>query len=291
MTIDKKDQPATLQDLIDPNESAMEQTSPTPAPAPPPLPQGWTPEDIRFLLGALANGPLLVADTNLGIPTIHSSFGAEVVHCGFGLMRVRTASYELHFDAGGAMQRTPSGKGWTRLSIEGSFIYESRAVREKLQSFLPEGIENQANDSREEIEEQAREFMRSLEQFFGTQAWHRHPAPCPHIVLLTDGARFVAEHGGQDGGTAYWLFDALACSQSQAALEDQPFQVWTLAVHHQRHASLVCTDGNQRELVRQEINFTDFLPVGELTLYASVEEQPEVSIRQKTMIILLPSEY
>ena len=58
-----------------------------------------------------------------------------------------------------------------------------------------------------------------------------------------------------------------------------------------RHASLLCTDGNNEELVRQEIEMTDFLPAGEITFYASVEEHPDISTRQKVMIILLSSEY
>ena len=36
---------------------------------------------------------------------------------------------------------------------------------------------------------------------------------------------------------------------------------------------------------------TDFLPAGEITFYASVEEQPDISTSQKVMIILLSSEY
>jgi hypothetical protein len=313
MTRNKKDKPATtgdqakLFDLFNLGKVVvMEEPSPAPA-----LPEGWAQEDINFLLRELEGGPLLVADTSLGIPTIHSNFGAEVVHLGFGLMRVKTAEYALFFDAGGAMQRTPSGKGWTRLKIEGAYQYDLQSVREKLRSYLPEDnadrgdgpnpSDSPCDTDLEEpdgkhikpgtVEDQAGEFMRSLGQFCGTAEWHRHPAPCPHIVLLTDGARFVAEHGGEDGGTAYWLFDAIASYQGEAALKRIPFQVWTLSVHPLRHASLVCTDGNDRELVRQEIEFTDFLPVGELTLYASVEDQPDISPQRKTMIVLLPSEY
>jgi hypothetical protein len=268
-------------------------------------------------------------------------------------MRVRTASYELSFDAGGAMQRTPSGQGWTRLNIEGRYDYDTQAVRDKLMSYLLEEIagkvnepdeltgqesggENKSGDSEMDIpleelagevvkprtvEDQAKDFTHDLDQFYGTVEWHRHPALCPHIVLLTDGARYVAEHGGEDGSTAYWLLDAIASYQGEAALKRHPFQTWKLEVHppdrpapeadpmgvqavlvakkgeakkpfySHRHASLTCTDGNDKELVRQEIEMTDFLPVGELTLYASVEDQPDVSSKRKTMIILLPSEY
>jgi hypothetical protein len=116
------------------------------------------------------------------------------------------------------------------------------------------------------------------------------------------------------------LIDAIASYQGEAALMQNDFQVWKLVVHPpdepgpaqdpattaaqikpgqnpekpfnpHRHASLLCTDGNNEELVRQEIEMTDFLSAGEITFYASVEEHPEISTRQKVMIILLSSEY
>jgi hypothetical protein len=101
------------------------------------LPDGWTSEDIRFLLERLAEGPLLVAESGVGIPTIHESFGAEVHHLGFGLMQVEGDGYILRFDAGGAMQDTPSGKSWTRLTIEGQYSgYDPNAVRQTLSGWL-----------------------------------------------------------------------------------------------------------------------------------------------------------
>ena len=309
-------------------EEAVEVESEAPAltmPPSPTLPPGWTFEDINFLIDALdKGGPLLVADTELGIPTIHSGFGAEVIHCGFGLMRVSTKEYELTFDAGGAMQRTPSGKGWTRLEIRGSYPYDAKAVRDKLLNWMLLDTANQveafSDAEKEEVGrepesaadkpvtagEQAREFNHDLAHFTGTEQWYRHPTLCPHIVLLTDGALYVAEHGGENNNTAYWLIDAIASYQGEAALKRQPFQTWTLAVHEpdeekrdpaqqprysHRCASLICTNGSNKELVRQEIEFTDFLPVGELKLYASIEDQPDVNEKRKTMIVLLPSEY
>ena len=52
------------------------------------LPDGWTTSDIHMLLEMLAKGPILVADSKLGIPTIHNNFGAETRHLGFGFMQV-----------------------------------------------------------------------------------------------------------------------------------------------------------------------------------------------------------
>src|SRR5271157_1692459 len=628
----------------------QEEPAPIVKPAPPVLPEGWAVEDIRFLLGILESVPILVADTKLGIPTIHDDFGAEVQHCGFGVMKVAGQGYELIFDAGGAMERTPTGKGWTRLDIRnGKYPYDSKAVREKLEAYLPkddpsqvadpspalpeepgpargprlaeiptdeieelakevyrlyqqvghdksdrgtaeelavklnalyeiemdlvnlmdearkagikrpdlvdktraidrevkdsfwdfhkyvvpfldnlardpkdapqrlenisrpaddaarseqsdrqpvgeaseDGLVNLAEEVKEmmvqldtsgsanlstlnvfrqkvwsitrgineleaqvaskvgderdkakealanmeavlgdlavscermrcillklllpenlrllikvevsgpdtlmffgngyglklelqltaageleleavkaaviqargdygythcadepvkdcattvnklpevceqlmkqtspkiPVEEQAKEFNHDLGYFTGTEKWTRYQGLCPHILLLTDGALYVAEHGGEDGNSAFWLIDAIASYQGEDALKRHTFQVWKLCIlppdpeepdvppmsvgavlkskqgdssptqprNPCRHAVLTCTNGNEKELVKQEINYTDFLPVGELTLYASVEEHPDVSTSEKVMIILLPSEY
>lgn len=102
------------------------------------LPASWTVTDIRFLLEILEESPILVADHKLGIPTIHDNFGAHTRHLGFGFMQVDGEGYILRFDAGGAMQRTPSGNGWTKLSIEGQYDgYDLDAVRQTLRSWLP----------------------------------------------------------------------------------------------------------------------------------------------------------
>src|SRR5664280_2041123 len=57
-------------------------------------------------------------------------------------MKAEGPGFKIFFDAGGGMERTPSGKGWTRLTVEGNipgpFIYDKAAVRAKLISYLPE---------------------------------------------------------------------------------------------------------------------------------------------------------
>ena len=320
--------------------------------ADPTLPNGWNEEDIRFLLKVLEDGPILVADTHLGIPTIHDDFGAEVVHCGFGVMKAEGPGFKIFFDAGGGMDRTPSGKGWTRLTMEGkipgTFIYDKAAVRAKLISYLPatetlqsiseepfptppeETAADQNNlvtpvpdqlleppTAKITIDEQVGEFKRNLGYFTGTEQWTRYACLCSHIVLLTDGALYVAEHGGEDGNSAYWLIDAIASYQGEAALKHHAFQVWKLSIlppdpeippmtvaavmrsklpatkelNHHRHAVLTCTNGNEKQLASQEIDLTDFLPINEITIYASVEKHPDVSNDRQVMILLLPSEY
>jgi hypothetical protein len=321
-------------------------------PAGPALPDGWKERDIRFLLKVLEDGPILVADTHLGIPTIHDDFGAEVVHCGFGVMKAEGPGFKIFFDAGGGMDRTPSGKGWTRLTVEGKipgpFTYDNAAVRAKLISYLPEtetlqsiskepsptppeetaaNLDNLVTPAQDQllepptakitIDEQVNEFKHNLGYFTGTEQWTRYACLCPHIVLLTDGALYVAEHGGEDGNSAYWLIDAIASYQGEAALKRHAFQVWKLSVlppdpeippmsvaavlrskqpadqdrNSHRHALLTCTNGDEKQLARQEIELTDFLPIGDVTIYASVEKHPDISNDRQVMILLLPSEY
>jgi hypothetical protein len=77
-----------------------------------------------------------------------------------------------------------------------------------------------------------------LAQFTGTEQWYRHSIN--RNILYTDGAQYVAEHGG-----AYWLLDEIALIQpydAKVAAED--FQVWTLTVHSDKTATLTCGDGN-----------------------------------------------
>jgi hypothetical protein len=93
----------------------------------PPLPEGWTLEDLVYLKDKQINNDrsslVLVADTYLGLETIHGIHapGYEVQHLGWGCFRLQTADYTVMFDGGGAMDRTPSGKGWTWLTIQGEY--------------------------------------------------------------------------------------------------------------------------------------------------------------------------
>ncbi len=115
-----------------------EPLKPAVAAAAAPLPDRWTVDDVRFLLNKLDEGVrALVSDTQLGLPTIHS-IGGEVEHCGYGLMCLKTPEVELTFDAGGAMQRTPSGQGWSQLRVNrGEYPYDFEAAKAKLAAYLP----------------------------------------------------------------------------------------------------------------------------------------------------------
>jgi len=101
---------------------------------------------------------------------------------------------------------------------------------------------------------------RTLRQFTGSENWYRHGLV--RNILFTDGAKFIADEGG-----AYWLLDAIAlCQRTETHVAAEEFQVWTLKVHEDRTASLVCGDGNDHIVYTQHIAFTDF-PINEITLW------------------------
>jgi hypothetical protein len=111
-----------------------------------------------------------------------------------------------------------------------------------------------------------------LAHFHGTEQWYRHGVV--KSVLYTEGAQYVAEHGG-----AYWLLDEIAFAQvTRPVIAGEPFQVWELVVEPSQRARLVISDGNDRILGRTRIPWTDF-PLSRLTLWC-VDK-----------VIMLPSEY
>lgn len=129
--------------------------------------------------------------------------------------------------------------------------------------------------------QQLREKLESeLPGFIGTESYTNLRYPWLRTrFLLTDGTKHLAETAG-----AYWLMDAIASHQMNKKVADQPFQVWKLVVNEQQQAVLICTDGNEGELVRQEIPYSNF-PLPEITLYA---EQSEYLAGR---VVMLTSEY
>ena len=81
-------------------------------------------------------------------------------------------------------------------------------------------------------------------------------------MLFTDGAKYVADHGG-----AYWLLDEIAFAQRyEKAVAGEEFQVWKLAVKPDHTATLTCEDGNGNMVFTKALEFTDF-PLSEITLW------------------------
>ncbi len=66
----------------------------------------------------------------------------------------------------------------------------------------------------------------------------------------------------------YWLVDLIASYQHK--LLTQPFQVWMFKCNTELHlGTMTCEDGNGNELVRQEIEYTDF-PLDEFELWCEL---------------------
>jgi hypothetical protein len=106
-------------------------------------------------------------------------------------------------------------------------------------------------------------------------------------MVLTDGAKFVADNGGAHG--AYWLVDAIASYQHKLLKIEglREIQFWTLKVTEKdgrRKAVLTCrTDSGEKPTITQRIEYTDFdLPKIELWVEPLDEE---------TYVILLPNEH
>jgi hypothetical protein len=120
-----------------------------------------------------------------------------------------------------------------------------------------------------------------LRQFTGSEHWYRHALV--RNVSYTDGAQYVAEHGG-----AYWLLDIIAIAQRHdQAVKTESFQVWTLKVHETHKGTVICDDGNGKQLYRQELEYTDF-PLPEMKLYCCADGVLGQGIDR---VILVPSEY
>ena len=110
-----------------------------------------------------------------------------------------------------------------------------------------------------------------LAHFTGTEQIYRHGLV--RHIRYTDGARHVAE-----AGEAYWLLDKIACSQLEAHIAKERFQLWKLTVNSDLSADLTCTDGDGAVIAAEHIACTDF-PLPEIKLYLTDHT------------ILLPSEY
>ena len=119
------------------------------------------------------------------------------------------------------------------------------------------------------------QWSEQLSQFSGTEHYYKI---MPN-VLMTDGAKFVA-----DNGEAYWLMTAIA-SYLPNFTNTESFIVANLQVNntgHARTALLKLDDGNDNVLAEQFIEYTDF-ELDEIKLYACDTGD--------MWVIMLPREY
>jgi hypothetical protein len=101
-----------------------------------------------------------------------------------------------------------------------------------------------------------------LKKFNINRHWLRHPIN--QAVLLTNGARYVAETGA-----AHWLLDEIALFQrdNDKGARDG-YEVWVLKVNPDQTAMLKCEDHHGNVFFSKEIEHTDF-PLPEITLWYS----------------------
>ncbi len=104
----------------------------------------------------------------------------------------------------------------------------------------------------------------------GSQCCFRHWAG---TMRFTEGLKFLADEAG-----AYWLIDNIAAFRLDAKVRSQDFVLWKLRVNADESAVLIAEDGNENEILRQHIPWTNF-PLEEISLYLTDD------------MLLLPSEY
>lgn len=115
--------------------------------------------------------------------------------------------------------------------------------------------------------------------FTGTEQWYRHWSN--RSMLYTDGVQFFAENGGDHG--AYWFIDKVACEIAPLLKsKKQQFGDITLSSNAENRATILVTDGNDNELAKYHISYTDMQP-GDWKFYL-IDDLSHLTL-------LLPSEY
>lgn len=127
-----------------------------------------------------------------------------------------------------------------------------------------------------------------LNQFTGTEGYHRWSVLFTKHIL-TDGAKYVADNGGQHG--AYWLFDAIASYHRKLQKHKdhrlQEMQFWNLKVRDGKGVLTCRADSGVRPAVTQRFDYTDFdLPEIDLWLAPTDDGQGGLA-----WVIMLKSEY
>lgn len=114
--------------------------------------------------------------------------------------------------------------------------------------------------------EQINEIQNNLKQFTGTECYYKYFED----IVFTDGVKYLAESCG-----TFWFLDIISSYQSK--LQNEHFQVWKLTVKKNK-GRVICENGNGKQLIIQNIEFTDFL-------------LPKITVWKVDNVILLPNEY
>ena len=113
-----------------------------------------------------------------------------------------------------------------------------------------------------------------LSQFYGTENWTRHTLN--KQLLYTDGVAYFAEHAGNG---AHWFLDIVATEVAPLASKSgHEFMAIRLMVHPGGTASITADDGDDLELYKRGIQWTD-CPEGTWSFYLTDN------------VLMLPTEY
>jgi hypothetical protein len=115
------------------------------------------------------------------------------------------------------------------------------------------------------------QIKKRLKQFIGSGIVYKHSLG----IFYTEEVQYLAE-----AASAYWLLDLIASHQTKEFLSNpklQDFQIWHLLVH-EKSGTLICEWDMNMEVLRQEIEYTDF-PLQSIKLYLV------------SKVLMLPREY
>ena len=129
-------------------------------------------------------------------------------------------------------------------------------------------------------ERMANSLKDALDQFIGTEAYHRL-SPLHGDLVATDGVKYLCE-----AAECFWLLDAIASHQPRA-LRDRmlrDMQFWTLRVNEDRSAVLEVARDEGDVAFHQDIEFTDF-PLPEVRIWVAPRGPAD------TYVAMLPDEH
>lgn len=109
--------------------------------------------------------------------------------------------------------------------------------------------------------ERIAKVKQDLAHFYGTERYYQHLTPFGLKFNYTDGVRYVAKELG-----AYWMLDIIASYQISNEVSGEEFQVFKFVKHDNDSMTLTISNGNEKVLATQEIEFTDFL-LDEMTFW------------------------
>lgn len=132
----------------------------------------------------------------------------------------------------------------------------------------------------------ASEIEALLAQCTGSESYHFNAITKMMGIVYTDGIHLMAHEC-----EAHWLIDAIA-SHQRTAMKDEmlsSIQFWTLTIHEDHSATLICERDAGDIAIKQEIAFTDF-PLESIRIWlergmASIDGQ-----EKPMMIAMLPQE-